>query len=289
LIEVTPAPQPHDRSPSGQTNRTLVADGHVHIYRTFDVAVALEAAVRNLRRLVQEMEIASNAAEYALLLGDTRMDRAYDRIREGKLPDGWQVEERSGEAALRLRRGDDRLLVIAGRQLVTSERLEVQAIGTSAALPDGLAVDAAIAAVRDAGAFPVVPWGFGKWWGARGNLVRQVIEREDPSRIALGDNGGRLGLAGRPTLLAHAERLGINVIAGSDPLPFPKQARRIGTFGFVLLDWQAEMDATSQIHARLASRSRRPVIAGRTTGPVDFLLAQTQMQIQNRSSRGSSR
>src|SRR4030095_13902120 len=70
-----------------------------------------------------------------------------------------------------------RLLVIAGHQIVTSERIEVLAIACIENIADGLTLDATITAVRDAGAIPVLPWGVGKGSGERGRFVANAAAR----------------------------------------------------------------------------------------------------------------
>ena len=60
------------------------------------------------------------------------------------------------------------LSIVAGRQIVTAENLEILALGFDAGLDDGLPIDEVILAVQAAGALCVLPWGFGKWTGKRG-------------------------------------------------------------------------------------------------------------------------
>ena len=75
-----------------------------------------------------------------------------------------------------IRPGTLPVLVIAGRQIVSAERIEVLALGTRTQIPDGQPLAATIDAVRADGALAVLPWGFGKWWGARGRMVDAYLE-----------------------------------------------------------------------------------------------------------------
>jgi hypothetical protein len=124
--------------------------------------------------------------------------------------------------------------VIAGRQVVTRERLEVLALGTVAPLRDGESIETTLGAVRDAGAAAVLPWGVGKWLGARGAIVARVLADPQWADVFLGDNGNRLTLGPEPPHLTTARRAGRGVLPGSDPLPLPGEETRVGSYGFAV-------------------------------------------------------
>lgn len=127
------------------------------------------------------------------------------------------------------RRG--RMLVCAGRQVVTRENLEVLTLITNHTLPDGRQIEETLDAAGELGAFRVVPWGFGKWTGVRGRRVASVLADYAGSDFALGDNGGRLRFAKRPALFGIAERRRVRILPGSDPLPFRHHQHRAGSYG----------------------------------------------------------
>ncbi len=118
----------------------------------------------------------------------------------------WELEPNSEPETLAVRCGSTRLNVIAGRQLVTRERLEVLALGTTAPLRDGEPMEATLAAVRDVGAAAVLPWGVGKWLGARGAVVARVLADPAWRDVFLGDNGNRLELGPDPKHFTAARR-----------------------------------------------------------------------------------
>ena len=127
-----------------------------------------------------------------------------------------------------------RLIVLAGRQIVTSERLEVLALGTREHIADGMPLDDTIQRALAADALVVLPWGFGKWWFRRGKVVRRALRSFSKCGIYLGDNGGRPQHCKTPRLLREAERDGVLTLPGSDALPFPSEIGRVGSYGFVL-------------------------------------------------------
>jgi hypothetical protein len=126
------------------------------------------------------------------------------------------------------------LAIIAGRQLVTRERLEVLALGTTAPLRDGETMEATLHAVQAVGAAAVLPWGVGKWLGARGAVIDRILAEPRWRHVFLGDNGNRLRYGPDPERFAAARRAGRSVLPGSDPLPLPGEESRVGGYGFAV-------------------------------------------------------
>ncbi|MFQ5610354.1 MAG: hypothetical protein ACE5F8_08825, partial [Woeseiaceae bacterium] len=154
-----------------------------------------------------------------------------DEVRE--MPPGWSFAQTDeAESVLALHAGKPALLMIAGRQIVTADGLEVLALGTDREFADGEETRAALEAVRDSGALAVLPWGFGKWWFRRGRLVREILADSGNGAFFLGDNGGRPRLSVTPRVLREGRRRGFRVLPGSDPLPFARQVSTVGSRGF---------------------------------------------------------
>lgn len=202
---------------------TLV-DAHVHIHPCFAVEAFLDGALRSFRRIAPD-------SLGCLLLAEMAGVRWFRDA--GAREEGWALRRTGdGSSIVALRDTGETLVLVAGRQIVTSERLEVLALGRDADIPDGRSLIETLCDVRKSGALPVLPWGFGKWWGSRGRLVAKVARRD--GELYLGDNGGRPRLAPMPKLLREAPQRGLIVLPGTDPLPFPRHAGRAGSFGFVL-------------------------------------------------------
>lgn len=256
---------------AGRPARVLI-DGHVHLHPVFEIGRALERARANLE----------GDAPGWLLLADMPGKSAFDRLLEvGRNgPSAWTVETGGEPAALHaLKAGRLALIVIAGRQIGTREGLEVLAIGTRTPLADGLPLDETLARVRAADAVPVLPWGFGKWWGKRGALVDRVLERDDEP-FCLGDNGGRLQHGLPPRAFGRAQEHGIPVLPGSDPLALPDEINKLGRYGFVLEGLDPERPATS-LKQRLRTLVQ-PEVFGRREWLWRFCRNQAVMQIRKR-------
>ena len=103
-----------------------------------------------------------------------------------------------------------------------------------------------------------VPWGFGKWFGARGALLARTLEQSAPDAFWLGDNRGRPRLWPDPRHFAQGRSRGFGVLPGSDPLPMASGARQAGRYGFSLhAAFDPERPAAS-LRAALRDANARP-------------------------------
>jgi len=129
-------------------------------------------------------------------------------------------------------RGERAFVVLAGRQVAAREDLEVLALGTTARHPDGQPIREVLAWARAQDALPVVPWGPGKWLGARAALLRALVEEARGQELYLGDESSRPISWSPPRPFAWAEAHGVRNLPGTDPLPFPRERTRAGGYGF---------------------------------------------------------
>ena len=117
---------------------------------------------------------------------------------------------------------------------MTLEGLEVLSLASAKLLPDGLTIRKLIANVRDIGGIPVIPWGFGKWMGRRGEILSALIRAARHDDFYLGDNGGRPFFISVAEHFRFAKKKRIRILPGSDPLPFRSEQKRVGSFGLSL-------------------------------------------------------
>jgi len=179
------------------------------------------------------------------------------------------------------------LELVAGRQIVTAERLEILALGTNQYWEDGQAICDVISSVAKANAVPVLPWGFGKWMGARRRIVVSLIERFSDGLLYLGDNGGRPQILPYPPEFAQAAEIGMKVLPGSDPLPFASEYNKPGSFGFYV-DFIQDYDGVWTSICELLRGNRVDVKGfGSPETPIRFLRNQLAMQYVMRTSRKS--
>ena len=97
----------------------LAVDAHAHLHPAHRVDRWLASALDNLARLAP-----GRHAERVVVLVDTARSDGFGRLAGGPLPPGVRVARtESTPAALVLTRGEERLHVLPGRQVVTRERL----------------------------------------------------------------------------------------------------------------------------------------------------------------------
>lgn len=211
----------------------VAADGHVHFYPVFDESAAIRQLIRNLDRLAGVGEKVFKLA----LLTENRDGDFFRRLQEGNrsaLGAGIDVAGGSENECLTvIDREVGQVCLVAGRQIVTRERLEILGLAMSGHVPDGLSAVEAIERVTAAGGVPVLAWSPGKWWFKRGRLARNLIEGDRTRRFCLGDTTLRPLSLPAPHLMRLGRQLGMAVIPGSDPLPLAGEERYLGAYGFV--------------------------------------------------------
>jgi hypothetical protein len=193
----------------------------VHLYEHYNLPAAIRAAEQNLSAFPE--------TQRALFLTERAECNFYARIRsEPKIVSPFSVTLQEGTLSV------GQILLFPGRQIATSERLEVLALACEAKFQDGVSLVEALAQAKKAGAIPVIPWSPGKWTGKRGALLHSILESANPGDFLLGDSSLRPRFSPEPKLFSVARKKGIGIISGTDPLPFAGQERLIGTFGFIL-------------------------------------------------------
>jgi hypothetical protein len=260
----------------------ILIDAHVHLHDCYQPARFLEQAAGNFDRASRDHDWAPMPG--ALLLTESAGVDWFARLAGGAADTGpWSVETTADGSTLLARDGHRRLLLVAGRQVVTREGLEVLLLGTRGQMPDGQSIRAVLAEGERLGALRVVPWGAGKWHFGRGRLLDELIDDARPgSGFFLGDGGGRPFFWGDPRHFERAARRGIRVLRGTDPLPFPSQVARPGSFGFRLA-WPEGPAVTGEtIKAALRRADARLTPYGRLERLVPFVRDQIAMQRRKR-------
>lgn len=273
----------HQRSDSA-SNAAVLVDAHVHLYDCFDRVAFFDSALKNFRHAAQTLGLPADT-HGCLLLTETARDHAFESlIAQHELGGGrWRFHPASeGRSLVAALDGQDVLTVIAGRQVVTREGLEVLALCCNEEFTDGRAVEHTVEQVIEAGGLAVLPYGVGKWSGVRGLIIDKLLKGALGSRLMLGDNAGRLAVSGEPKQFALAREHGVWVLPGTDPLPFPSQANGVGRYGLVLTGGLDPAMPAASAKQWIETASHQPRIFGRTDGPGRFLLLQSAMQLRKR-------
>jgi hypothetical protein len=260
-------------------------DAHVHFHHAARVAPTLDAAALNFKLAWR----GTDGLLGVLLLAQAMSEQVFETLQDSPQAGDWNVRAASAEAeTLIARRGADSIAVVCGRQLRTDEGLEVLALGTRERFPDGLPLADAIASVQASGAITVLPWGFGKWLGARARHVGNAFSGGAAERLFAGDNGGRLRALPIPGLMRAAMERGFRVLPGSDPFPFAADHRRVGAFGFMASTELPLSSPWRALRTWLLDSAGLPVPYGRACNPLRFALNQVGIQMYRRFQRGAA-
>jgi len=240
----------------------VFADTHLHLYPDYDLPGALATLGGNLARGAAQTGAQAAAGFFAERQGG----RLFSPLRSGELrPAHGPWEVRAGAepgAALLVADGRAVAHLFDGRQIVTAERIEILALASSVEIPDGLPAARVVDAVLAAGGVPVVGWSPGKWWFARGEVIRALLRERRPGELLFGDTAMRPAGSPEPALMRRARRLGFSVIAGADPLPFAGEESLLGGYGSLL---EGDFDEARPL-ASVRALLRTPSAIGGTFG-----------------------
>ena len=216
----------------------IYIDTHVHIYGIYETRKMLETVYNHFMSYIHSEE-SSHGCIFCLVLTEAQSEDYFSRLLDEtwyeEYAPQWYPRRTAEDSSLWICQDDHiKILVIAGRQIVTRENLEVLALGSAVRYEDGRAIYDVIKQLRDEGVIVVLPWGFGKWWFGRGRTIRQVIETSGPGDIYLGDSRLRPATCCNTDIFQLARSRGIGILQGSDPLPLAGQESVIAGYGMVL-------------------------------------------------------
>ncbi len=280
----------------------VCVDTHAHLHDAFPLGASLRRAVEHARR--------AGGRSCVLCLASTPNEDAFDRLAAGGHADGLRFRRSPTEPTVLVADGSTDadpidpplpLVLVDGRQLVTSERIEVLALVPEAeavgSLRSGLPLGDTLAAVAASGAVPVLPHGVGKWLGRRGRAVSRTLDLargcRSPgdagaaalARLCVADNAGRFTLGPRPSILDQAAALGVPVLAGSDPLPLLGSGSRLGGMG-VVIERAIELDrVAATLRKTLPALGPTPRCFGSHAGAFRTAREQLALRLLNRKQK----
>lgn len=219
----------------------IVFDGHTHIYDCYDLDGFVLAAFQNLTKIGEKLQ-PGTGVDYFLLMAEATGVFYFNKLRGMSKEDGaglrnrpWRVKKSSELSALELHHDKfpaTRITLVAGRQLITAEKLELLALMSDKDFENGQDLSSTVEAVAEEGGIPVCPWGAGKWLGDRGKVLKNYLKNPHP-HFSIGDNGGRPSLWPRPAIF-NSPTCSHRIVSGSDPLPLKGDEKRVGSFGGII-------------------------------------------------------
>ena len=268
---------------SNQAHGNFFVDGHTHLYPIYDRDAFFDGALANVTAAAAH--VAPGRPFWGcLLFSEAARDHAFAELgreaTEGRAVRRWSLRPTAEEGSLVARlQGEDRLIVVAGRQIHCKEGVELLALFCAAEFADGLPLRDALAAVRAQDALPVLPWGFGKWWLGRGRLLQKVLRSDAAAGVYLGDIGGRPQAFPASRAFRLGERTGRPILAGSDTLPLASEAGRVAHYGFVL-EGRIDLERPgASLKRLLLAQTKPPPAFGSRIGLARFVCDQINLRV----------
>ena len=263
---------------------SILVDGHVHIHHCFDLQALFESAQHNFRSAARTLGLGSQFSAVLLLTesqGTNYFSSLLQKATDNSLVNGWRFQSTmEPDSLIAISPEGFELTIIAGRQIVTAERLEVLAVCTDQLFDDGGTIPEVIDSVSAANGVAIVPWGFGKWTGQRKKVMNRLIGEFGERPFHLGDNSGRISVWREPPQFGRARSQGQRIFRGTDPMPFPGQENRVGSFGFSISGPFNRSRPASSMRNLLGSGNFQPTSFGELESPMAFTKHQLTMQAQ---------
>lgn len=242
----------------------LLVDTHVHLYNCYDLNLAFESAIKNFYSLLQQNQCSD--VHLALCLTEKSGCHFFKRLAQDPktlLSNKWQLENITSNVIKIKSDLQQDLYLIAGRQIATQERLEVLALGQDLDIADQQSLEVTCRSVIQQQAIPVIPWSFGKWWGKRGQVLRQLLDIARPNEIFLADSSLRAKCCSNPQLITQEINKGHKILAGTDPFPRLGEEKLIGSYATYFAGSFSTVDPVASIKNLLNSTDACQILGGR--------------------------
>lgn len=268
---------------------TLIIDSHAHLYDEFQPGVYFDAAYANLMKWGGAQRPADESPLAVIVLTATEWEPGFSSLcnrveleRADPSWGGWRVVPTAEKISVVVTKGDRQLIVISGAQVATAEGLEVLLVGTRDRVPDGTPTREVLEYGLACDALCILPWSPGKWWLRRGRLVDAIIEEFGEQGLVLGDTSHRPGLWRMPAQFTLARQKGIEIVPGTDPLPFPDRATHVGTLALRTQGTVDPQHPSLGVLSALQHPIARPKVVGTREPVLRCLKNQARMQLKKR-------
>jgi len=206
-------------------------DTHVHVYHCYEAEILFSQASKNCD--------APDSAEGLILCltessGFNFYQQLKDRVKNNETLAGWLPTALKDEPAILLSKGKQNIIIVAGRQVISKQGLEVLALFNDQTYDDGQNTQIIIDQIVKNKGIAVLPWGVGKWLGTRGKIIEQLLHDNQPGNLAIADISARPALWPQPVQFDKARKSGYNCLYGTDPLPLDYEQHRVASAGMVM-------------------------------------------------------
>ncbi len=264
----------------------ILVDGHVHIYRHFSTSACLDWALKNFGKTAESLTLSGNIDHVLFLAessgndwfaGQQLLARTEPQARLGVYQRVATMENNSivfsGPSA-------KNLVVLAGRQIVSLEGIEVLALGLNEPFPDRIPLQKVLSDMEMRACITVLPWGVGKWLGRRRHVIASLLAQERKPGLFLADSGNRPCFWPLPKFFQPPGPYAPCTLSGSDPLPLANQEKRIGTCGFLLKGPLDLLRPYGSLKEKIEGQTCPIQTFGKSAGLFSFFSDQLAMQFK---------
>ena len=258
----------------------LLADFHLHIYRSHQRELLLRALFSNLSHLAAQITPSSEPPILAAFLADRRRSNLFRDWQRGLIRVLGCSARPLDEFTLLLEPPKGRpVYLFAGRQITTREGLELLTLVTDNDIPDALLFPKAVEMAAQDPGIPVIPWAPGKWLGSRADLIRHGLASLQPHGVLIADPAVRPAGFPQPSLFRFAQKREIPIVAGSDVYPFPGEETLVGSWASIV---EGPFDPHRPSESIRALLRQRPLPLCRRVGRRSSLLAAIRRWLNHR-------
>ncbi|MGE5845581.1 MAG: hypothetical protein ACM34O_02570 [Ignavibacteria bacterium] len=266
----------------------LLIDAHVHIHESFIIDRFLNSAWENFKNAAENYFDIKKFAAILFLTESSGVNQfriLKEKSRESNSQKNYEwsfclTEEENSIIASKSE--EQKIIIIAGKQIVTKERLEVLGLGIINGIEDKRNIQEVINNINGKGGLAVIPWGVGKWIGEKRKIVRDSIKTGKPGLLFIGDNGNRPFFWSNKKIFEQFEEKNIRNLSGSDPLPFKTENDRAGSFGFAMEGFLNFDKPFESIIMKLLNEQPELFYYGKLETPYRFFRNQILMQIKKK-------
>ena len=237
-------------------------DTHVHVYHCYEPGTLLNEAYLNSNR-------SGPGANLILCLTESRGFNFFqylkDQLKTQKPIAGWSLSEIEKQPAILLRSDNQNIIIVAGRQVITKQGLEVLALFSDQTYDDGRDIQSIIDQINENVGIAVLPWGVGKWLGSRGAIIEKILNDNEPGKLAIADISARPALWPQPGQFRIARESGYNCLYGTDPLPIGYEQHRVANAGMIMELPSDIAEAVAELKNRLLQQTENHYYGNRVS------------------------
>lgn len=269
--------------------KLILIDTHLHIYDCYNIIRFFKEAKKNFSHYHKKLKSTEKFVGI-LFLTESKGLNYFEKLQKNSndiiqnLEKENFIGKKSDENCSIVFETTDsnNIIIIAGQQIITKEKLEVLSLGTRQKIEYSLSLEETVKRIIDIGAIPILPWGVGKWLGQRNGIVNEFLKKNGETRFFLGDNSGRLSIMKAPTLFNVSGQNKKLVLRGSDPLPIKSQEKKAGSFGFYFVSDIDLFNPFKNVKEIIYNLGNEPNNYGKLENIFDFFKNQIMLRLAKR-------